>query len=221
MNSGYYTMLGAALGARVYAFEPQVFCVRIVRDLIRARNPHLAPLIDIFNMGLGTTGVIAVPNGTKCDGFFGEGGIPSVGEEAVDEGTVPIPVVNPQLVLPLWSRHVALVKMDTEGAEADILAHLLPWIEAGRIHHLVVELMPCQWANRASSLEAGLATLRRVQAASRRMVALFDPKGVQGGVQANGTADIGGTSWEGFDLEALMRDRHNRTGAANVWFTFV
>ncbi|KAG2485552.1 hypothetical protein HYH03_015718 [Edaphochlamys debaryana] len=222
MNSGFYTMLSASLGARVYAFEPQVFCVGIVRDLIRTKNLHLAPLIEIHNMGLGTTGVVAVPKRSVCDGHFGTDGIPAVEDvEDLNEETVAIPIVDPQLLLPLWFRNVTLVKMDTEGAEADILKHLLPFVEAGRIHHIVVEIMPSQWINRASSLNAGLRTIKRLAALSKRVIALTDPRVITGGVPRADTEEIGGPTYEEFDLEGLIRDRHERGGACNVWFSFV
>ena len=47
MNDGFYTMLSAAMGCKVYAFEVQQMCVEIAYDFV-ARN-HFEDTVHIFH----------------------------------------------------------------------------------------------------------------------------------------------------------------------------
>ncbi|KAG2497650.1 hypothetical protein HYH03_004389 [Edaphochlamys debaryana] len=232
MNSGYYSLLSASLGARVISFELQSHCVKLVTRLLHDKNPHLVPYISILNVGLGTPAAVAVPNNT-CSGYFGSAGVPGVDAprvvNATADGTtgfVNTSIVDPAMVLSTWTDHVyTLVKIDTEGAEADILAHLLPLIQAGRIQHLVAEVIPRQWRKRASSRPAGLEALQRVTALSRRALLLHDatPYLFEKKRKVSLPYITGGKGelWSGFELEDLLRDRTRQFAGCNIWWSFV
>ncbi|KAG2484661.1 hypothetical protein HYH03_016551 [Edaphochlamys debaryana] len=220
MNSGYYTMLSASMGARVISFDLQSYCVKLVTELLRQKNAHLVPNVNIINVGLGTPQVVSVPNNT-CSGTFGQGGVPKVGGPVAGINTC---IMDPNQVLPTWSDKVfTLVKIDTEGAEADILSHLLPLIAAGRIKHLVTELIPHQWPNRGSSMEAGLATLEKVTSYSNRMLLLHDGKPFQFDKKKVTIPFITGGQgnvYEKFSLADLVKDRADQKVGCNLWWTF-
>ncbi|KAG2422760.1 hypothetical protein HXX76_015780 [Chlamydomonas incerta] len=218
MNSGYFTLLSAALGAHVYAFDLQVYCIKVVTELLRNKNPHLLSRIDIFNVGLGTPAVVKVPNNT-CEGTFGTGGVASA-SSLLTAGEVVASIVNPANLLPTWRDEVTLVKIDTEGAEADILANLLPIVEAGSVKNIVVELIPAHWPSRGSSLEAGIKTMERLEALASRVVLLYDPVGFDFPKSPMKIAGFDGDLYTKFSVSALVRDRHDKKAGCNVWFTF-
>ncbi|KAG2482732.1 hypothetical protein HYH03_018363 [Edaphochlamys debaryana] len=211
-------MLAASLGAKVLSFDLQVYCIKVVTQLLREKNPQLLPNIEIVNLGLGTPTIVSVPNNT-CEGEFGQNGVPKAGSVDGAGAKVTVSIVDPKHVLQTWARQINLVKIDTEGAEADILAHLLPLVEAGKIQHIVAELMPSQWANRGSSLEAGLATMKKLAAQSTRMVLLHDSAGFTFPREQISLSGVTGELFEKFNVEDLVKDRKNG-GGCNVWWSF-
>ncbi|PNH05946.1 hypothetical protein TSOC_007758 [Tetrabaena socialis] len=247
MNNGFYTFLAASFGARVYAFELQPHCVELVNGLLLGPNKQLLPLVTVLNTGLGSPGLVSVPRGT-CEGRFGTDGLVPAGG-AANNGTnngprlpkqltlqgaaggrakvtaggvgnhAQVAIVPPANVLPSAA---TFVKMDTEGAEGDILPHMVPLVAAGRVRHLVVELLPRLWELRGSSVEQGLAALEQLQALSSRVLLLDDPVGFDfPKAQLNGAGwGVEGPLYYNFSVAELVRDRYAKSAGCNVWFSF-
>ena len=70
MNDGFYTMLSAAMGCRVYAFEVQDLCVAIAHDFLR-RN-HFEKTVTILHQPVSAHNgeALDIPHLEACDGGF-------------------------------------------------------------------------------------------------------------------------------------------------------
>ncbi|KAG2486260.1 hypothetical protein HYH03_015084 [Edaphochlamys debaryana] len=80
--------------------------------------------------------------------------------------------------------------------------------------------MPSQWPNRGSSLEAGLATMKRLTALSKNTILLYDPGNFPFQKEQLTLPDIPGELWVNFNMEDLVRNRF-KGGGCNVWWSFV
>jgi FkbM family methyltransferase len=72
MNTGYFSLLAASQGARVFSYEPQPLCVRLMRESLLAENAHLRKRLCVTNVAVGRSGVLEVPDSTCFGGFRGE-----------------------------------------------------------------------------------------------------------------------------------------------------
>jgi FkbM family methyltransferase len=115
-NVGIVSILQARRGARVYAFEPNSDCYRRLVKNIRANG--LQRLIEPCNVALGDrvgTGAMLVKKGGTTGGTVIRNG----GSEDADLKTIEVTTLD-RAVPPGVSR-IDLLKIDVEGAEADVL----------------------------------------------------------------------------------------------------
>ena len=116
-NVGTFAVWQALRGARVYAFEPNPDCYRRLSKSVVENE--LTNTIDIFNYAIGQTtgsGVMHVPNNQTALGSVVPRDTPVFGQAPV------VRLTSLDLILPaLGVEHVDLLKIDTEGAEVDVL----------------------------------------------------------------------------------------------------
>jgi len=116
-NVGIYSVLQARRGARVYAFEPNPDCYRrLSRAVI---ENALTSDVAVFNYAVGAAtgmGTLKVPNNQTA-----LGSLVSVDGAAVTE-SAGVRITSLDQILPaLGVEHVDLLKIDTEGAEVDVM----------------------------------------------------------------------------------------------------
>lgn len=115
-NVGVFTREQVRCGAEVYAFEPNPDCYRRLSRMVKAND--LADRVRTFDCALGReagTAGLHVPNGWTTSGSIKQlsdsnGGMPIVDVTTLDS-----------IVSALEVTHVDLLKIDTEGAEIDVL----------------------------------------------------------------------------------------------------
>ena len=138
-NAGEFTVQMAKTGAKVYAFEP---------------DPHALGLLNSAVAGLANVSVMAAAAGVAADtamlyrkrGFEREADRATKSSSLVSskrnvdpEHSVTVEVVDFPSFLEQLNRDIAVIKMDIEGAEVDLLEHLLDHRVASRIGEIYVE----------------------------------------------------------------------------------
>lgn len=116
-NIGIFAIQQAQRGARIHAFEPNPDCFRRLAKAVAANK--LEGKISIYNLAVAASpgsGTMIVP-----DGFTPGGSIVSVEDAALSEGPV-FPVTSLDHFIPTSGiSRIDLLKIDTEGAEVEIL----------------------------------------------------------------------------------------------------
>jgi FkbM family methyltransferase len=130
-NLGYFTLLAAAHGCRVRAFEPSPRLAASVRA--SAALNGFGALVTVTNAGVG-----AAAGSLRFDAHAAE---PALSRVVADEAaTAHLPRVPVVALADEIAEDVLLIKMDTEGHEAAALAGLLPACAAHRIGNIVIEI---------------------------------------------------------------------------------
>ena len=128
MNDGFYTMLSAALGCRVYAFEVQEMCVEIAHDFLK-RNAF-EDRVTIFNQPVSAqnNAVLAIPRLNACDGGFSFSGAFANAKSGTLVGHLGMQVRDKKefhaIALDTFvppGTTVDILKIDTEGHERQVL----------------------------------------------------------------------------------------------------
>ena len=230
VNTGFFTLLAAAHGATVYGFELQRTCLSRVREHL-ANNPRLSRSVYLFNLGLGQEADVVEDNAKDvCDGTWGHQGLEKVyssskqsrGASSMGNSST---VTSSSIVLPdaifqdWWD--IALIKVDTEGAEAAILKRILKYIERGQVRNVVVEVVPAWWPKRGVSVEHGIHVFEQLQAMARETVLLHDMNPFPRGARPRAQTIDGLPTFEITDMGALLRQRASTASSGlNIWFQF-
>ncbi len=117
-NAGVFTVQQAYRGARVYAFEPNLDCYRRLSKTVAANR--LGSQVRAFNIALGASpgeGTLVVPQGWTSNGMIVPG---SAGPAGGHASTVTIDTLD-RIAPTLAVSRIDLLKIDTEGAELDVL----------------------------------------------------------------------------------------------------
>jgi FkbM family methyltransferase len=125
-NVGWYTMMMAAMGVNVIAFEPMEQNLHLIRKtLCNPENSYFSDRVVVYPTGLSETT-------QTCVLFSGKDNVGDGVTSCVDDMStfVPwegydirgyIPVDRIDNILSAAGRNIVLVKMDTEGSEANVL----------------------------------------------------------------------------------------------------
>jgi len=233
VNTGFFTLLSAAHGATVYGFELQSTCLFRVREHL-ANNPRLSRSVYLFNLGLGQEADVVEDNAKDvCDGTWGHQGLEKVSSSSSSSGgggtggrssstvsTLTSSIVLPESVFQDWW-DIALMKVDTEGAEAAILKRFLKYIERGQVRSVVVEVVPAWWPKRGVSVEHGIQVFEQLQAMARETVLLHDMNPFPQGARPRAQKIDGLPTFEITDMRALLRQRASTASSGlNIWFKF-
>jgi FkbM family methyltransferase len=116
-NVGMFAVCQARRGAQVYAFEPNPDCYRrLARSVI---ENGLTDEIRALNYAVGTgigTATLSVPNNQTALGSL------TIVDAAKTTASATVRITSLDQILPaLGVEHVDLLKIDTEGAEVDVL----------------------------------------------------------------------------------------------------
>lgn len=230
VNTGFFTLLAAAHGATVYGFELQRTCLSRVREHL-ANNPRLSRSVYLFNLGLGQEADVVEDNAKDvCDGTWGHQGLEKVSSSSRSGGvgestsgsssTLASSIVLPDAVFQDWW-DIALMKVDTEGAEAAILKRFLRYIERGQVRNLIVEVVPAWWPKRGVSVDHGIQVFEQLQSMARETVLLHDMNPFPEGARPRALKIDGLPTFEITDMRALLRQRASTASSGlNIWFKF-
>ena len=228
VNTGFFTLLAAAHGATVYGFELQRTCLSRVREHL-ANNPRLSRSVYLFNLGLGQEADVVEDNAKDvCDGSWGHQGLEKVSSSSSSSGgtsgssssTLTSSIVLPDAVFQDWW-DIALMKVDTEGAEAAILKRFLKYIERGQVRNVVVEVVPAWWPKRGVSVEHGIQVFEQLQSMARETVLLHDMNPFPQGARPRAQNIDGLPTFDITDMRALLRQRASTASSGlNIWFKF-
>lgn len=114
---GIFSILQARRGARVYAFEPNPSVYRRLSRNVTANG--LADAVHVYNLAIGSSpglGVLHVPSGVTVGGTV----TPTMDRNTITSSTVQITSLD-HVVPSLDVTHIDLLKVDTEGAEVEVL----------------------------------------------------------------------------------------------------
>lgn len=152
-NIGYYTVLAGRLGAQVMAFEPEPDNLDLLRRNIREND--IESRVQVHDCALGEkTGSMTL----HIDAGNHGGHSFSAGNILKDGGSLDVPVARLDDVVAASGKQVAVIKMDTQGAEAGILAGALQTLRRDR-PVLLTEFWPCGLKKGGSGAAAVLTTL--------------------------------------------------------------
>ena len=149
MNDGFYTMLSAAMGCRVYAFEVQDMCVEIAYDFLK-RN-EFEDRVTILNQPVSAQNnhVIAIPRFKACDGGFSFSGRFANSTRGTLVGHLYMPVLDKKefhaIALDTFvppGTKVDILKIDTEGHEPQVLKGAKRLYETRAIRKTWLEVNP-------------------------------------------------------------------------------
>jgi FkbM family methyltransferase len=149
-NAGFYSLIAAAYGCQVLAFDPQKVCSDLVRRNF-CLNPGLpgvagrrvavvnAPVSDVA-----TTLNLSVP--AACEGvFFVPWKNDTPPRVPVAETYQRASVSLDGLLLKETSAEVFVLKIDTEGYELPVMKSISGLLAARRVRHILVEVTPVFW----------------------------------------------------------------------------
>jgi FkbM family methyltransferase len=140
MNSGFFGIMGASLGFPVKAFDPQPMCHAYV-EKSREANNFPRDLFQTHLMGLGDGGGGSVKPFLEVHVGACHGGYSWPDRWGGKMAKVPMHTLNDAV----GSRHIVVMKMDTEGNEASILSTGYDIFEKGQVDYLLVETKPKVW----------------------------------------------------------------------------
>ena len=206
-NSGYYSLMSAALGCQVIAFEPQPGCHKRLNAAIQINFFHEAMRYVPRPVGVlqGTTLLGVNPHGCAGDYQLRPG---SAAKPLRAEHMTRLTTVQHALNEFERFRRILLIKIDTEGAEGMALRSLLPHVD--RIDNLVVETTPWRWPPVSNMSRAEVADV---------YASLLHPYRF---VLAYARTALGRTRW--IDDADAMRDYIGEEmpgdywGMADIWF---
>jgi hypothetical protein len=117
---------------------------------------------------------------------------------------------------------VELIKIDTEGAEVQILEGLLPYVRKGLVGAIVVELMPHAWERRGASDARALSALRGLTQHATGTYLLYDPTpwGFPTTAAVENLSYVTGRTFKDFEWQLLVTDRKQKVAGCNAYFTF-
>lgn len=169
-NAGFYSVLAAAYGCQVVAFDPQPACAQLL-ECNMCLNAHYAsmasgahgvalvsrPVSDVAGVSISMTvsGTAAQP---ICDGQFSvyqhqsaAVASTSASGNATAAAAAPAATFNTTAVslddLLLDSHlHLHVVKIDTEGYELSVLKSMRQLLATKRVAYILVEVTPLFWA---------------------------------------------------------------------------
>eukprot|EP00742_Colponemidia_sp_Colp-10_P011832 GILJ01013210.1.p1 GENE.GILJ01013210.1~~GILJ01013210.1.p1 ORF type:complete len:344 (+),score=45.14 GILJ01013210.1:41-1072(+) len=141
-NQGFYTVLAASLGCRTVSFEMQPMCLDMLEAellLNDLRNSVVVP-----HPVSSKAGSVVVSYGTPCYGPLNAVTSSNMQHKEQDRPR-QTNYVHPTAGIPR-NAHISLLKIDTEGFEADVLVSFEHWIHMKLIDTIVVEVTPSFWA---------------------------------------------------------------------------
>jgi len=218
MNSGYYSLLTASWNVKVLSIEPQPKCHEIIQRSLETNNSALAQFITTINVAAGKTGSSIKVGVNVCDPGFVSSKIAVSSSNNVERNVITLSASS------LLSKTVPvkIVKIDTEGAELNILVDLIQYIRnGGSIMNLIVEVAPHVWHVHHKSKEDGVHILSTLQSLAKETILLFDEKRFGFDKTIHVLPDgIKGEAFKDFSMAMLIDDRLRKRAGCNLLFTF-
>lgn len=158
-NAGLFSVYSALRGANVYAFEPNPACYRRLAKTITANG--LQGKIKAFNYAIAHQsgmGTMAIPGGYTPGGYI----VPTHDDTASGHA-VTFPITSLDQILPtLGISHIDLLKIDTEGAEVEVLAGAKQALE--QVERVVLEYHSKNLLEQTERIlhDKGFSRLRRI-----------------------------------------------------------
>ena len=205
-NSGYYSLVSAALGCQVVAFEPQPGCHKRLNAAIQINFFHEAMRYVPRPVGF-QQGTILGVNPYGCSGDFQLR--PKSAAKPLREGHFTrLTTVQHALTDFERFRRILLIKIDTEGAECMALRSLRPHVD--RIDNLVVETTPWRWSALSNMSRAEVADVYASLLHRHRFVLAY------------ARTALGRTRWidDADDMRAYIGEEipGDYWGIADIWF---
>jgi FkbM family methyltransferase len=202
-NWGYFSLVAAARvgsAGRVVALEPDPRMVEQFEANVRLNAmPQIRLQAAAASAGAGTVALEGYAPGSTNRGTSR---IRPSGSGAAGGVTVPTVAID-DLLDGLAIQRVDVIKIDVEGAEADVLAGMRAGLLAHRYQRIFIELHPDLLTERGTSADACCAVLRGAgyrgwtfdhSPAARRRAAYFAPRAVADVVQP-GDRLLDGDPW--------------------------
>ena len=176
-NGGFYALLARSLNCRTLAIEPQPRCCERIQSAAALNGFAQPDFTTVWGavgepqqqqqqqqQGGGAPATISV-GATRCSGLWGVKGSGWINAESSRNSTVG--VVRLADATAGWlgeGERVALLKIDVEGSEVEVLRSAMHLLEAQRVDYVAMEVAPSR-THEVSSAEATEDTLRRLYGA--------------------------------------------------------
>jgi FkbM family methyltransferase len=140
-NIGWFTLLAASLGGRVWAFEPEPENLSLVRRSVLQNGFEEVRAEQIAITNYDGTAKLSLSDSSA--GFHSI--VRHVGEKRIE-----VPCMKIDTLFPIGN--IDLLKVDVEGAEPQVLEGASNAIETGRVKNIIMEYRPESWASRENVL---------------------------------------------------------------------
>jgi FkbM family methyltransferase len=142
-NCGLYTVAAATCGYEVHAFEIQPKCIRMMRTTLAANNVP-SDAYHIINQPVSDKAkTLTLPAAPSCSGTFSfsrTDRAARAGGKLNLQASVLADALPPTV-------EIALLKVDTEGHDPQVLFGALPLFRARRVRLATVEASPFMWTS--------------------------------------------------------------------------
>lgn len=213
-NIGWFTVLGAANGMQVFAVEPQPGCLPFINAGVCASG--LADRVVLRHAACSSKeGSVKIPL-KGCSGLVTWSEDPSSVKDASVQ-TVSLNSFAEEAQIPA---RVAIMKIDTEGSEIDILQSGFPsfW-EKHVVDNIIAEVMPRAWSKKVLSLKQGAKLLSDLVAKGYDPLLLTDETPFPATVAERLSKQVDGQPvFRITDIEGLIQNRFDNNCACNIWF---
>ena len=180
-NSGFFTNIMAGHGLPVHSFEPSPGCCKF----IKAANLANGFSNVVVHQAAVSSRIYTIEVPPNCDhGFV----VNTQAEKKYNWVSVSTASVMPLFDDP--NTKAAVIKIDAEGSEIDILHTIEPLLAAKRVRALVVEIVPTWWKHTGViTTESGLAMLHKMEEKFNFEMFLFHGDGNNGYIGVTAPCD--------------------------------
>lgn len=145
-NAGIYGLYAAAMGYNVYLFDLQPMCQRYINAAIAINRFDNLAMVMPYALGRNSKTKIKVSPLTPCQGNLRVSGSTKFEELTanIDRSTF-YDISTNRLDDLYFGEYIRLLKIDTEGYEAEVIAGMTRLLQQRKIQTIVVEVTPIFW----------------------------------------------------------------------------
>jgi len=168
-NAGIYGLWTASLGCSTYMFDVQPICQQWLHDSIVANE--LQGIAHVIPFGASNeTQLFEVDASSSCHGGFQLSPVADKNDlkqkepnlytsQVIRVGTVRIDALFAAAITSNKMPPIALVKIDTEGHEAKVIAGMQNLLSAKIVERLIIEMTPDIWIKRLKLTRSNVADI--------------------------------------------------------------
>lgn len=146
-NSGIYGLLAASYGFNTLLFDLQPQCHTWLRAAIHVNRLDALARVMPYAIGRTNTQQLSVSNATPCIGALRPSTATTFSAQTAGIDRASFYSVTTRRLDDVYTgvRRIMLIKIDTEGFEAEIITGMTRLLAEGRVDNVIVECSPVIW----------------------------------------------------------------------------